>query len=142
VPAYSRRVPSPPLPEPLDRFLRTPRPAVIATLRADGSPITSATWYGWRGDRFVLSMDADGPRLRNLRRDPRASLTALGETWYDQVSVLGRAVAFEPDDAFAEIDALSQHYRGEPYPRSDGLALVTVTVAVERWSSWGRPGER
>jgi PPOX class probable F420-dependent enzyme len=131
-----------PLPDALDRFLRSPRPAVVATLRADGAPVSAATWYGWRGDRFVLSMDANGPRERNLRHDPRVTLTALGDDWYQQVSVLGRAVSFEPDDAFAEIDALSRHYRGEPYPRSAGLALVTVTVVVDRWHAWGRPGER
>jgi PPOX class probable F420-dependent enzyme len=135
-------MPALPLPAALDRFLRTPRPAVVATLRADGSPVTAATWYEWRGDRFLLSMDADGPRARNLRRDPRASLTALGESWYDQVSVLGRAVEFRLDESLADLDGISQHYRGEPYPRTAGQTALTVVVAADSWHSWGRPGER
>jgi hypothetical protein len=114
----------------------------VATVGRAGAPVTAATWYGWRGDRFLLSMDADGPRARNLRRDPRVALTALGANWYDHVSVRGRAVEFRRDDTLEDIDALSRHYRGEPYPRSADLALVTAIVVVDAWHTWGRPGAR
>ena len=126
-------MPSGPVPEHIDRFLRAPRPAVIATLRADGAPLSVATWYLWQGDRFLLTMDAGGPRARTLARDPRVSLTALGDDWYDSVSVRGRVVELRADPAWADLDAMSHHYRGEPYPRDAEFDPLTAVVAVDSW---------
>ena len=56
--------------------------------------------------------------------------------------MLGRAVELRLDESLADLDGLSQHYRGEPYPRTPGQATLTVVVAAQSWSSWGRPGER
>ncbi len=67
-----------PLPPELERFLTKPRPAVVSTLRPDGSPVTTVTWYEWLAGRVLLTMDADGRRIRNIRRDPRVALTVLG----------------------------------------------------------------
>ena len=39
------RLPPLPLPPEIDEFLRLPNPAVVASLRSDGSPHTVATWY-------------------------------------------------------------------------------------------------
>src|SRR5262249_55845755 len=62
-----------PLPAELSEFLALPNPAVIATLRADGSPHTAPTWYDWEDGRVLLNMDASRVRLGHLRRDPRAA---------------------------------------------------------------------
>jgi PPOX class probable F420-dependent enzyme len=126
-------VPAGPVPERLDAFLRGPQPAIIATLRADGAPVTVATWYLWQGDGFILSMDADGPRARNLARDPRISMTVLGDDWYDHVSVRGRVAELRPDPNWADLDAISHHYRGVPYPRETEFGPVTALVAVDSW---------
>jgi len=67
-------VPPVPLPPELDEFLSRPNPAVIATLRPDGSPHTVPTWYDWEDGRVLLNMDESRLRLRFLRRDPRAAL--------------------------------------------------------------------
>src|SRR5215471_4446628 len=72
-----------PPPEHIQAFLRQPRPAIIGSLLADGSPSTVVTWYLWLGGaRLLLSMQEDGFRERNLARDGRVSLTVLGEDWY------------------------------------------------------------
>ncbi len=127
-------MPTGPVPERLDAFLRGPQPAVIATLRADGAPVSVATWYLWQGDRFLLSMDRNGPRARNLARDPRVSMTVLGDDWYDHVSVRGRAVELRRDEDAVDIDAISHHYRGRPYPRTDvGFDPLTAVVVVDSW---------
>ena len=91
-----------------------PRPAVVATIGRDGWPVTAATWYEWAGGRILLSMEVSGHRIRNIRRDPRVSLTVLGESWYDHVSLLGRAVEIRDDPDFADVHRLSMHYLGEP----------------------------
>ena len=87
-------MPKPPLPPELDQFLAQPNPAVIATLRPDGSPHTAATWYLWEGGRMLVNMDESRKRLDYLRSDPRASITVMGqENWYYHVSLSGRAIS-------------------------------------------------
>ena len=131
-------VPQAPLPPDLQRFLAKPRPAVIATIRPDGSPVTAACWYEWTDRGVLLTMDADSRRIQNIRRDPRVALTVLGDSWYTQVSLLGRAVEIQDDLEFMDADRLSIRYLGEPYDRRDHPG-VTVIVDVERWHVWGDP---
>src|SRR6476646_6603880 len=78
-------VPTGPMPPEIAAFLAAPRPAVVATTRADGSPLTAATWYLMEAGHVLLSMGPDGARARNLRRDGRFSLTVLAANWYSQV---------------------------------------------------------
>ena len=84
-------MPKPPLPPEIDALLRKANPAVIATLRRDGSPHTAATWYDWDGERLLVNMDATRARLKHMRRDPRVSITVMdGPNWYRQVTIFGR----------------------------------------------------
>lgn len=131
-------MPRAPLPPELEGFLAKPRPAVVATIRPDGSPTTAASWYDWVDERVVLSMDARGARIRNIRRDPRIALTVLGDDWHTQVSLVGRAVEIREDSDYADVNALSVRYLGEPYSRRDH-PIVTVLVEVDRWHTWGDP---
>ena len=127
-------MPSGPPPERLQAFLRQPRPAIIGSLLADGAPSTVATWYLCLGSsRILLSLQKGGFRERNLARDGRVALTVLGENWYDHVSLRGRVVEMRADPDWADIDALSQHYRGVPYPRDAGFTPSTVIVDVDGW---------
>ena len=70
-------MPKLPLPADAEELLRKPNPAVIATLREDGSPHTAVTWYVWEDGRVLVNMDVSRVRLKHLRRDPRVSLTVL-----------------------------------------------------------------
>jgi PPOX class probable F420-dependent enzyme len=132
-------MPAAPLPDELRRFLTKPRPAVVGTVRADGSPVTTPCWYGVDDDgRIILSMGRESHRLRHLRAEPRVALTVLGEDWYTHLSVLGRAVEFRSDDELADIDALSHRYRGAPYEDREYRGM-TVLVEIDRWHTWGDP---
>jgi PPOX class probable F420-dependent enzyme len=126
-------VPTGPLPEHLDRFLRGARPAVVGTVRADGAPVTVATWYLWQDGRFLLTMEAGKLRARTLEHDPRVSLTVLGDDWYDHVSLRGRVVEMRPDPDWVDLDAISRHYRDVPYPRETHFEPVTAVVEVDSW---------
>jgi PPOX class probable F420-dependent enzyme len=133
-------MPKPPLPPELDDFLKQPNPSVIGTLRPDGGPNTTATWYLWEDGRVLVNMDAGRKRLEHFRRDPRVSITVLGrEEWYRHVTLVGRAT-LEDDPDLADIDRLSRHYTGEPYAQRD-RARVSAWIEVESWHSWeyGRP---
>ena len=124
------------LPPEIDKLLRRPNPAVVATLRPDGSPHTVATWYLWDGERVLLNMDESRARLGFIRRDPRVSLTVLdAESWYRQVTLLGRVVELVDDDELTDIDRLSRHYGGEPF-RDRESRRVSAWVEVESWHLW------
>jgi PPOX class probable F420-dependent enzyme len=129
-------MPSGPLPENVQWFLNAPRPAVVGWLRDDGGPATAPVWYRFAAGVVLLTMDAGGRRARQLRRDPRLSLSVLGDSWYSQVSLECRVNRFSEDTGFEAVDALSLHYRGEPYPDRETPSLA-VYAAVERWHTWG-----
>ncbi len=132
-------MPSAPLPPELRAFLAGPRQAVVGTVRADGAPVTTACWYGLLDDgRILLTMDRDSHRLRHLRGEPRVALTVLGDDWYNQLSILGRAAEIREDPDLADIDALSQRYLGDPY-EDRSYNGVSVLFEIERWHTWGDP---
>jgi PPOX class probable F420-dependent enzyme len=136
---------APPLPDAVRELLAKPNPAVIASLRPDGQPVTVATWYILEedrsdGDRILVNMDEGRKRLEYLRKDPRVSLTALDDgNWYTHVSVQGRIVDWADDTDLADIDRLSRHYGGEAYPTRD-RRRVSAWIQVESWHGWGAAG--
>jgi len=132
-------VPRVPVPAEVDDFLRLPNPAVVATIRPDGSPHTVPTWYDWQDGRVLLNMEDTRLRLRYLRRDPRAALTVLGsgeDGWYTHVSLQGEVVSIVDDDDLRDIDRLARHYTGKPYSNRH-RARVSALVEVDRWHGWG-----
>ncbi|GHB33194.1 PPOX class F420-dependent enzyme [Streptomyces viridiviolaceus] len=128
----------PPLPTEAVGLLRRPNPCVMATLRSDGAPVSTPTWYLWEDDgRVLISLDEGRVRLRHLRRDPRVTLTVLdGDDWYTHVTLIGRVVKTRDDEGLADIDRLSTHYAGKPYP-DRVRARVSAWIEVERWHGWG-----
>jgi PPOX class probable F420-dependent enzyme len=133
-------VPRLPLPREVDQMLRKANPAVIATLRPDGSPHTAVTWYDWDGERALVNMDAVRARLRNLRRDPRVSLTVLdGASWYRQVTLFGRAVEIRDDPEFKDIDRLSLRYTRRQFGNRM-RARISAFIEPDGWYGWDGSG--
>ncbi|MEU3077649.1 PPOX class F420-dependent oxidoreductase [Streptomyces laurentii] len=66
---------TPMLSESVRALLDRPVPAVLATVNPDGSPQSSVVWVGRDGDDLLVSTAAGRRKERNLRREPRASLT-------------------------------------------------------------------
>lgn len=133
-------MPQLPLPPTVDEFLRRPNPAVVASVRADGSPHTVATWYDWDGTRVLLNMDDSRLRLRFLRHDPRVSLTVLdGPNWYRHITITGEVEELCADDDLHDIDRLSVRYTGNPYGnRISGR--TSAWVRVTGWHGWDSGG--
>lgn len=130
-------MPELPFPDDVRALLEKPNPAVVATLRSDGAPVSVATWYLLDGDRILLNMDRTRVRLQHLRRDPRLALTVLDESdWYTHVSLVGAVEEMYDDEGLADIDRLSIHYGGQPYPDRRS-PRVSAWMAVERWHGWG-----
>jgi PPOX class probable F420-dependent enzyme len=110
----------------------------MATVAADGRPVTVATWYLFEDDGLVLlGLDAKRARLKHLHADPRVSLTVLArDDWYTHVSLQGRVVSIIDDVDLREIDRLSRHYTGNAYP-DRVRPRVVARLEIERWHGWG-----
>jgi PPOX class probable F420-dependent enzyme len=131
-----------PLPKELQDLLSRPNPAVIATLRPDGQPVTVATWYLFENGRVLVNMDGGRKRLAHMRNDPRVSLTALAEgDWYTHVSVQGRIAGWVDDVDLTDIDRLATHYTGKPY-RTRDRPRVSAWIEIESWHDWGPANRR
>lgn len=131
-------MPLAPLPADVLERLARPNPAVMATIHPDGYPVTVATWYLVEPDgRILLNLDGGRARLEHIRANPQISLTALDEeSWYTHISVQGPVTEIVDDVDLKDIDRLSVHYGGNPYPTRD-RPRVSVRMTVERWHGWG-----
>ncbi|AGP59964.1 PPOX class F420-dependent oxidoreductase [Streptomyces rapamycinicus] len=132
---------NPPLPEAAVAMLEKPNPAVIATIRSDGQPVSTATWYLWDDGRILVNMDEGRKRLDHIRNDPRVSLTVIDEAnWYNHITLIGRVVEFQDDEDLAGIDRLAQQYLGKDYPRRD-RGRISAWIEIDRWHGWGEHKE-
>lgn len=133
-------MPPVPLPPELADFLQLPNPAVVASLRHDGSPHTAATWYALEEDRLLLNMDESRLRLRFMRRDPRVAVTVLDlADWGRHVSLMGRIASLYEDTDLHDIDRLARRYTGKPFRRRDRRRF-SAWVEISAWHAWDGPG--
>lgn len=132
-------MPRVPVPPEVEAFLALPNPAVVGTVRPDGSPHTVATWYDWEDGRILLNMDESRARLDHLRADPLVSLTVLAaDDWYRHVSLTGRVVSLEEDEGLSDIDRLAVRYTGRPY-RNRESRRFSAWMEPEHWHAWPPP---
>jgi PPOX class probable F420-dependent enzyme len=84
--------------------------AVLATYRADGTPQMSPVAADVDPEGMVVvSSRETAMKVKNLRRDPRASVIAISESWYGPwVQVDGRAAIVSLPEA---MEGLVEYYR-------------------------------
>jgi PPOX class probable F420-dependent enzyme len=63
------------IPEPVRAVLTSGRLAHLATVDPDGWPHVTCAWVGLDGDEIVIATLPDQRKLKNIRRDPRVSLS-------------------------------------------------------------------
>jgi PPOX class probable F420-dependent enzyme len=127
----------PPLPDEAVVLLAKPNPAVITTLRPDGQPVSTATWYLWDNGRVLVNMDEGRQRLEYMRKDPRVSITVLDDAdWYTHISIIGHVDEMRDDTDLSDIDRVAKQYMGQSYPQRD-RRRVTAYIAVDTWHGWG-----
>ena len=98
-------------------LLSRPNFAHLATLMPDGSPNTTPVWIGVRDGRIVIGTGEFSLKVRNLRRDPRLSLSVVDfHDPYEEVQIRGRVVEFRDDSKFEVIDEISHKYIGNEFP--------------------------
>lgn len=125
------------LPPHLFAFVSEPNPAVMATVNAEGQPVTVQIVYLAEDPHHILlsivTDNSRGGRLQHLRDDPRMSLTVLHhKDWLHAVTMLGTAIEFFDDANLALIDAMNEHYIGGPYPKR--APRTAVRVRIDEWT--------
>lgn len=129
-------MPAMPVTPEVDAFLREPHPAVVATIRPDGSPHSVPTWYDWKDGLVLVNMDESRARLGHLRLDPRVSLTVLDkDDWYRHVTLRGKMIRIQDDPDLADIDRLSMRYRGQPHGDRKRKS-VSAWMQPDSWYAW------
>jgi PPOX class probable F420-dependent enzyme len=108
----------------------------VGTVNGDGSPQVTPVWTALENGHITFNTAVGRAKERNLRRDPRVglSITAKDDP-FRKVDIVGRVVDFiEGDEAFAQIDDLSEKYIGQrPYPwRQEGEQRVKVVIEPVR----------
>jgi PPOX class probable F420-dependent enzyme len=110
-----------------------PNFATVATLDPDGGPQTSVVWVGLDDDALVFSATEDRRKVRNLRRDPRVSVSITDAANPYRHTQLRGTVTITPDPDKTLPKMLSHKYRGEdPPPEGPEVERVIVRLHVEK----------
>jgi PPOX class probable F420-dependent enzyme len=117
-------------------------PAVIAFLRADGSPATSAVWYGFDEGDIVISTPAGRSKARHIGADRRISfIVDTREMPYRGVAIEGTAeVSADPEKAV--MLEIARRYLGPDLPtriyeRAAAADRAVIRLQPVRVRTWG-----
>ena len=107
--------------------------AVLATINRDGSPQTSVMWVGRDGNDLLFSTVEGRVKHRNMRRDPRVSVTVIDSSDPENYVELRGRVSMTPDVGRALDTQLSWKYDGQdPGQDRPGAVRVVVRMVVEK----------
>jgi PPOX class probable F420-dependent enzyme len=116
---------------------------VIATIREDGSPQATPVWIDYDGENVLVNSAYGRTKVKNIERDPRATVTVLPAE--DQqggyVMVSGPAELVE-EGALDHINMLAKKYLGEDkYPYlGPGERRVIIRIRPERVDGFAAGG--
>ncbi len=122
------------------------RLAHLVTINRDDSPQVTCVWVGLDGNDIVVGKLAADQKVRNIRRDPRVSLSieAEGDQYGMQHYLVVEGVArIEQGGAPALLHALAQRYIGPgtqfpPMPDPpEGFVIRISPTRVRGMGPWG-----
>lgn len=119
-------------------FIRdNPFPAVVATIRPDGTPHSTVVWIDEDGGDLIFNTAEGRAKPRHLEQNPNVSITVIDPAnQYQWVSVSGRAT-MTTDGAREHIDKLSNKYLGKDYPWYQGEQRLIVRISPDKVDSYG-----
>lgn len=123
------------IPADLEPLLRSTAVAFVSTIGPKGEPQTTPIWFLWRDGAVRFSLVDGRQKLRNLRRDPRASVVIVDPAEPTVYLELRGTVDLVPDPELALERAVAQKYVGEWVDiEPPGTARFAATMAVERFT--------
>lgn len=126
------------LPENVKNLFAAPNFAHLGTLMADGSPQVSVVWVDVDRDRILVNTAEGRVKPKNVRRDPRVSLSITdAKNPYSSATVRGKVVEITPNGGDAHIDKLAKKYLGaDTYPnRRQGEVRLIMVIEPSHVSS-------
>jgi PPOX class probable F420-dependent enzyme len=119
------------------KLLDEPNPAVLGTINPDGSPQTSVVWVAREGSDLLISTAAGRRKERNVRRDPRVSLSVYDRDDPEQYAEVRGLAAVTEDIGRALAVQLAEEYEGsgagEEYLRlPPEVVRVVVRITPQR----------
>jgi len=116
---------------------------VIATIREDGSPQATPVWIDYDGENVLINSAYGRTKVKNLQRDPRATVTVLpaADQQSGYVMVSGTTTIVE-EGAFEHINMLAKKYLGaDKYPYlGPGEQRVIIRIRPELIDGFGAGG--
>ena len=116
---------------------------VIATIREDGSPQATPVWIDYDGENVLVNSAHGRTKVKNIERDPRATVTVLPaeDQQSGYVMVSGPAEIVE-EGALEHINKLAKKYLGkDKYPYlGPGEKRVIIQIHPERVDGFGAGG--
>jgi PPOX class probable F420-dependent enzyme len=114
-------------------FVRQRNQGVLTTIKANGRPQLSNILYALGDDDVArISVTDSRAKTANLRRDPRASLYVLGDSFWQYVVLEGNVdvspVAADPhDNTVEQLMVLYRAGQGKEHPDWDEFRTAMVT---------------
>jgi PPOX class probable F420-dependent enzyme len=128
------------IPEKFRDLFEKPAFAHLATLMPDGRPQVTPVWCDFDGEHIRINSARGRQKDRNMRRDPRVSLSLMDpDNPYRYMEVRGRVIEITEDGADAHIDSLAKKYMGvDAYPyRAANEVRVIYKIEPEHASGLG-----
>lgn len=130
--------------EAVREVLESPALAHVATIDPDGRPQVTLAWAGLDGDQIVFATLADQRKLRNIRRDPRVTISIATQRvdpigLHEYLVVYGNATVTD-GGAPELLQELAGTYVGPGVkfpPMPDPPAGFVTRVAIERLGGIG-----
>ncbi|MFL5798773.1 MAG: PPOX class F420-dependent oxidoreductase [Actinomycetota bacterium] len=119
------------------RLFELPNHAVLGTIRPDGSPQVTPVWIVMEGDLVTVNSARGRAKVRNLERDPRATVTVMDlSDWERWASLEGRVVEITEEGALEHADVVARHYTGRPFrDLVPGEVRVRIVIRPDRVTS-------
>lgn len=134
------------IPDSAKAVIESGRLAHFVTVNADGSPHVTIVWVGLDGDEIVIGKLMVDQKVRNIRRDPRVSLSIEAEGdqhgMQNYLVVEGTATVTE-GGAPALLSELAQRYVGPgtrfpPMPDPpEGFVIRVTPTKIRGMGPWG-----
>jgi len=103
----------------IEKLLKGKNFASIATLMKNGSPQVSITWIDYDGTNILVNTAEGRLKTNNAWRDSRVAIAVSEEgNPYNSVSIRGKVIEYDYNEADEHIDKLAKQYFGlDKYPR-------------------------
>jgi len=123
------------IPAELAPLLESTAVAFVSTIGPAGEPQTTPLWFLWRDGALQFSLVDGRQKLRNLRRDPRASVVVVDPVEPTCYVELRGAVDLAADPEMELERTVAIKYRGEHVDHEPGVERFAATLRVDRVTS-------